>query len=31
MDYIKIALIAFVGIWVMNRALTKFGMAQYKA
>ncbi len=31
MDYVKIALIAFVGIWIINKALEKFGLSQYKA
>lgn len=30
-DYIKIALIAFAGIWVINKTLTKLGAAQFKA
>ena len=31
MDYIKIVLIAFIGIWIINRALDKFGASQFKA
>lgn len=30
-DYLKIALIAFVGVWVINRGLTAAGLTQYKA
>lgn len=30
-DLAKIALIAFVGIWVINRGLTAAGLSQYKA
>ncbi len=30
-DYAKIALISFVGIWIINRALSAAGMAQYRA
>jgi len=30
-DYLKIAAIAFVGVWVINKALTAAGLAQYKA
>lgn len=30
-DYTKIALIAFVGIWVINRGLNAAGLTQYKA
>lgn len=30
-DYGKIAVIAFIGIWVINRALTAAGLTQYKA
>lgn len=28
-DYAKIALIAFVGVWVINRALSAAGLGQY--
>ena len=31
MDYLKIAVIAYVGIFVINKALTAAGLAQYKA
>lgn len=30
-DLAKIAVVAFVGVWVINHALDKFGMAQFKA
>ena len=30
-DYLKIALIAFVGVFVINRALTAVNLTQYKA
>jgi hypothetical protein len=30
-DYLKIAVIAYIGIWVINRGLTAVGMSQYKA
>lgn len=30
-DYAKIAVIAFVGIWVINYGLTKVGLDSYKA
>lgn len=29
-DYIKIAVIAFVSIWLINRALKAAGMGQYQ-
>lgn len=28
-DYLKIAVIAFVAVWLINRALAKVGMAQF--
>lgn len=30
-DYAKIAVVAFVGVWVINKALTAAGLSQYKA
>lgn len=30
-DYAKIAVIAFVGVFVINKALTAAGLSQYKA
>lgn len=30
-DFAKIALIAYVGIWVINRGLNAAGLSQYKA
>ncbi len=30
-DYLKIALIGFVGVWIINKGLTVAGMSQYKA
>lgn len=30
-DAAKIAVIAFVGVWVINHALDKFGLTQFKA
>lgn len=30
-DYAKIAVIAFVGVWVINKGLTAAGLSQYKA
>ena len=30
-DYLKIALIAFVGVWVINRALGAANLTSYKA
>lgn len=30
-DYTKIALIAFVGIWVINRGLKAVGLSNYEA
>jgi hypothetical protein len=30
-DYGKIAVIAFIGVWVINKALTAAGLTQYKA
>lgn len=30
-DFAKIALIAYVGIWVINRGLTAAGLSQFKA
>lgn len=30
-DYAKIAVIAFVGIWIINRGLSAAGLSQYKA
>lgn len=30
-DYIKVALIAFVGVWVINHGLAAAGLSQYKA
>lgn len=28
-DYLKIALIAFVGVWLINRGLSKLGLGAY--
>jgi hypothetical protein len=28
-DYLKIAVIAFVGVWLINRGLTAMGLGQY--
>jgi hypothetical protein len=30
-DYAKIAVVAFIGVWVINKALTAAGLSQYKA
>lgn len=30
-DYSKIAIIAFIGVFVINKALTAAGLSQYKA
>jgi len=30
-DYAKIAVVAFIGVWAINRALTAAGLPQYKA
>jgi hypothetical protein len=30
-DYAKIAIVAFVGIWIINRGLDMAGLSQYKA
>lgn len=30
-DLLKIALVAFVGVWVINHALAAAGLSQYKA
>lgn len=30
-DYSKIAVIAFIGVFVINKALTAAGLSQYKA
>ena len=30
-DYAKIAVIAFIGVWVINRGLTAAGLTQFKA
>jgi 2-keto-3-deoxy-6-phosphogluconate aldolase len=30
-DYLKIAVIAFAGVWLINHALTAAGLPQYKA
>lgn len=30
-DYLKIAVIAFAGVWVINKILDKVGMSAYKA
>lgn len=31
MDYAKIGVIAFLGVWVINRALTAANLPQFKA
>lgn len=31
MDYLKIAVIGFVAVWVINRGLKKAGLSQYAA
>ncbi len=31
MDWAKIALMGFVGVWIINHALNAAGMSQYKA
>jgi hypothetical protein len=30
-DYAKIAVIAFIGVWLINKGLTAAGLSQYKA
>ncbi len=30
-DYVKIAVIAYVGVWIINRGLTAAGLSQFKA
>jgi len=30
-DYLKIAIVGFAGVWLINKALTAAGLAQYKA
>lgn len=30
-DFVKIALIAFVGVWVINKTLDKMNLSQFKA
>lgn len=30
-DYTKIAVIAFIGIWIINKGLSKIGLSDYEA
>lgn len=30
-DYLKIAIIAYVGVWIINRGLSASGLSQFKA
>ncbi len=30
-DYAKVAVIAFIGVWVINKVLDKVGLSAYKA
>lgn len=30
-DYVKIAVIGFLGVFIINHALTRFNLAQFKA
>lgn len=30
-DYLKIAVIAYVGVWIINRGLSAAGLSQFKA
>ena len=30
-NFVTISLVAFVGVWLINRGLTKFGLDVYKA